>query len=268
MASRIHDDLPPGIPPVTYAPREPRLRRPPFPFIAIAIIAVVGSWVPLVLFARGRVSRSELPRVQLPQDMGSQPKYREQQTSELFVDGRADRPRVVGTVARGKLYEDDHLYRGYQMTGGGQGGKPQVKFFDDFPPQMKVDEALLHRGRERFTIYCSACHGDDGYGHGSVSTRADEIGMPINAASFHTDVVRNRPNGHIFNTITNGIRTMPAYSAQIAAEDRWAIVAYVRALELSQNVPPNMATAAASDAKPDANAAQASSSTSAAAAGR
>jgi len=263
MASRIQDDpLPPGIPPVTYAPREPRLRRPPFPFIALAIIAVVGSWVPLVLFARGRVSRTELPRVQLPQDMGVQPKYREQQTSELFVDGRADRPRVVGTVARGKLYEDDHLYRGYSMQGGGQGGKAQPKFFDDFPPQVKVDEALLHRGRERFTIYCSACHGDDGYGKGSVSARADEIGMPINAASFHTDVVRGRANGHIFNTITNGIRTMPAYSAQIAAEDRWAIVAYVRALELSQNVPANVALGDKHKAEPGAQASSASSSAS------
>jgi mono/diheme cytochrome c family protein len=259
MASRIHDDpLPPGIPPVTYAPREPRLRRPPFPFIALAIVAVVGSWVPLVLFARGRVSRSELPRVQIPQDMGTQPKYREQQSSELFVDGRADRPRVVGTVARGKLDEDDHLYRGYSMQAGGQGGKPQPKFFDDFPPQVKVDQKLLERGRERFTIYCSACHGDDGYGHGPVATRADEIGMPINAASFHTDVVRGRANGHIFNTITNGIRTMPAYSAQIAVEDRWAIVAYVRALELSQNTPANVAMGDDAKAEPGAQASSAS----------
>jgi mono/diheme cytochrome c family protein len=194
--------------------------------------------------------------------MGTQPKYREQQTSELFVDGRADRPRVVGTVARGKLFEDDHLYRGYSMTdAGGQGGKPQVKFFDDFPPQVKVDQHLMERGRERFTIYCSACHGDDGYGKGMVSTRSDEIGMPINAASFHTDVVRGRPNGHIFNTITNGIRTMPAYSAQIPVEDRWAIVAYVRALELSQNAPANVA---AGDGKGEPGA-QASSSSSAAA---
>jgi mono/diheme cytochrome c family protein len=256
MASRIEDDeqLPPGVPPVTYAPREPRLRRPPFPFIAVAIIAVVGSWVPLVLFARGRVSRSEHPRVQLAQDMGTQPKYREQQTNELFVDGRADRPHVVGTVARGKLDDDDHLYRGYTMTPGGQGGKPQVKFFDDFPPQVKVDQALLDRGQQRYTIYCSACHGDDGYGVGPVAQRAIEIGTPINAASFHTDVVRGRANGHIFNTITNGIRNMPAYSAQVPTEDRWAIVAYVRALELSQNAPPNVAAGDAGTGEPGAQA--------------
>jgi mono/diheme cytochrome c family protein len=243
MASRIPDDqLPPGLPPVTYAPGAPRLRRPPFIFIAIGLIFLVGSWVPLVLFARARVSRSELPRVQLAQDMGAQPKYREQQTSELFVDGRADRPHVVGTVAYGKLEEDDHFYRGYAMQpGGGEGGKPLAKFFDDFPQQVKVDEALLKRGRERFNIYCSACHGEDGSGRGPVAVRAEEIQMPINAANFHTDVVRGRPNGHLFNTITNGIRTMPGYSAQIAVEDRWAIVAYVRALQLSQNAPPNVA---------------------------
>jgi mono/diheme cytochrome c family protein len=144
------------------------------------------------------------------------------------------------------------------MQAGGQGGKPQPKFFDDFPPQVKVDQKLLERGRERFTIYCSACHGDDGYGHGPVATRADEIGMPINAASFHTDVVRGRANGHIFNTITNGIRTMPAYSAQIAVEDRWAIVAYVRALELSQNTPANVAMGDDAKAEPGAQASSAS----------
>jgi len=241
MASRIPDDLPPGLPPVTYAPREPRLRRPPFIFIALGLIFLVGSWVPLVLFARARVSRSELPRIQLVQDMGTQPKFREQQTNELFLDGRADRPHVVGTVARGDLQEDDHFYRGYSLRPGGPGGKPQAKFFDDFPQQVKVDDALLRRGRDRFTIYCTACHGDDGSGRGPVAVRSEEIQTPINAANFHTDAVRDRPNGHIFNTITNGIRNMPAYSAQIAVEDRWAIVAYVRALQLSQNAPANVA---------------------------
>jgi mono/diheme cytochrome c family protein len=257
-ASRIPDDLPPDVPPVTFAPREPRLRRPPFVFIALGVIFLVASWVPLVLFARARVSRSELPRVQLAQDMGVQPKFREQQTNELFLDGRADRPRVVGTVARGGLEEDDHFYRGYTLQPGGPGGKPQAKFFDDFPQQVKVDDALLRRGRDRFTIYCTACHGDDGSGRGPVAVRAEEIQMPINAANFHTDAVRDRPNGHIFNTITNGIRNMPAYSAQIAVEDRWAIVAYVRALQLSQNAPANVAVADPPAAR-GAPAAQASS---------
>jgi mono/diheme cytochrome c family protein len=231
------------VPPVTYAPREPALRRPPFWFIAGGLILVVGSWVPLVLFARGRVSTSDEPRVQLAQDMGTQPKFREQQTNPLFLDARADRPQVVGTVAFGKLDDDDHYYHGYTATPGANGGKQEIKFFDDFPQQVKVDQHLLKRGQERFNIYCYVCHGYDGTGRGPVAVRSQEIGMPINAANFHTDVVRGRPNGHIFNTITNGIRNMPGYAAQIPVEDRWAIVAYVRALQLSQNTPPSVADA-------------------------
>src|SRR5438874_1314940 len=104
-----------SLPEATYAVREPRLRRPPFWMISLFIIATVATWVPLVLFARARVTRSELPRVAFIQDMGTQPKYREQQSSEVFADGRADRPRIEGTVARGadKLAEDGNYYRGY-----------------------------------------------------------------------------------------------------------------------------------------------------------
>src|SRR5213593_4284935 len=124
MARFEDEKLPPDVPPVTYAPREPRLRRPPFVFIAIGVIGVVLSWLPLVLFALGRVQRSESPRIQLVQDMGTQPKFREQQTNVLFADGRADRPHIFGTIARGNLQEDDHYYRGYTL-GFGADGKPQ-----------------------------------------------------------------------------------------------------------------------------------------------
>src|SRR5689334_8751039 len=138
MASRIEEPLPPGVPEVTYAPREPRLRRPPFVFIAIGIVAMVASWLPLVLFARGRVQRSQSPRISLVQDMGTQPKFREQQTNDLFADGRSDRPHIAGTVARGAAAleeaEDDHYSRGYTLTGtSAADGKPQVKFLDGFP---------------------------------------------------------------------------------------------------------------------------------------
>lgn len=245
---RIHDDeqLPPGVPPVTYAPREPSLRRPPFWFIALGLVAVVGSWVPLVLFARGRVTRTDEPRVQIPQDMGDQPRYREQQTSVLFADGRADRPRVAGTVARGGLQEDDHYYRGYSRGAAGADGKPgAVKFFDGFPQQVKLSDDLMKRGHERFDIYCSACHGLDGSGRGPVRVRSEEIGQMLPVASLHDPSVRARPDGHIFNTITNGIRNMGPYSSQIPVEDRWAIVAYVRALQASQLMAPGPAAAPA-----------------------
>jgi len=231
MALRIDDDLPPGVPPVTYAPREPRLRRPPFLAIAIAIVAVVGSWVPLVLFARGRVSKSELPRVQLPQDMGTQPKYREQQTNELFVDGRADRPRVVGTVARGKLNEDDHLYRGYTMTQtGGQGGKPQVKFFDDFPEQVKVDQHLMDRGRERYTIYCSACHGDDGYGAGSFAEGSARPTVNFDRAYF-----KRRDPEQVRSAIWHMLDTkrpaMPHFRSTLTEAEARAVIDFLRYAE-------------------------------------
>lgn len=240
MAAHRDETLPPGVPEVTYAPRVPRLRRPPFMFIALGVMLVVASWVPLVLFAKARVERSEEPRIALVQDMGTQPKFREQTTNELFADNRADRPRIEGTIARGDLQEDDHYYRGYSSTTAAD-GKKQVKFFDTFPENVKVTEALLKRGQARFNIYCTACHGYDGYGKGPVEVRSEHLGSPLNAKSLHDDSVRARPVGHIFNTITNGIRNMPSYSAQVPVEDRWAIVAYVRALELSQNAPASMA---------------------------
>src|SRR5436853_40365 len=171
MARFEDEKLPPDVPPVTYAPREPRLRRPPFVFIA-----------------------------------------------------------------RGNLQEDDHYSRGYTITTGAD-GKPQPKFFDGFPQRRQVDRQLIERGQQRFNIYCSVCHGLDGYGKGQIEIRSEQLGTPLNAKSLHDDTVRARSDGHIFNTITNGIRNMPSYSAQIPLDDRWAIVAYVRALQLSQNAP-------------------------------
>ena len=118
------------------------------------------------------------------------------------------------------------------------------------PSQIKVTADFIHRGQERFNIYCSPCHGQSGYGDGPVAARAkmiQEAGAPgrdaqwtvpqdLNAAKIHT-----RPDGHIFNTITNGVRTMPPYDKQISILDRWAIIAYVRALQTSQNAPPELA---------------------------
>jgi len=229
------------IPAVTHAPRPPRLRRPPFWMISLGLVSVVASWVPLVIFARARVIPSDQPRVQFIQDMGIQPKFREQQSNDLFADGRADRLPIPGTVARGHLEEDDQFYRGYSRTGGTR-EKPEVKFFDAFPSQVTVDDALLRRGQQRFDIYCSACHGLDGRGHGAVNERALELMRDpatgtswAPAADLTAANVVARPVGHIYNTINVGIRNMPGYGAQIPAADRWAIVSYVRALQLSQS---------------------------------
>jgi len=227
----------------------PPLPRPPFWLMAIFLVGVVITWVPLAVIARARVSRSEEPRIHILQDMGTQPKYREQQTSEVFADGRADRQRVTGTVARGMLDEDDQYNRGFVRTIDSS-GKSTVRFFDEFPGQVTVNRALLERGQQRFNIYCYVCHGYDGAGNGPVAQRATQLsqieippGDPplvsnwIAPANLLTDTIRGRPNGQIFNTITNGIRSMPPYGTQIPVADRWAIVAYVRALEVAQNAP-------------------------------
>ncbi|HXE54171.1 MAG TPA: cytochrome c [Tepidisphaeraceae bacterium] len=234
-----------NLPKYTYAPRPPKFKRLPFVFVSLALILVVATWIPLVMIARARASVSPFPRVQIIQDMGVQPKYREQQSSDVFADGRADRPEIVGTVAWGRLDADDHYYRGYSMVKDPKTGKMEPKFFDGFPKEVKVDAALLKRGQDRFNIYCSACHGLDGYGHGTVNEiglqlQNEEHGTWVQAADLTKDPVKSRPAGHIYNTINVGIRNMPPYGPQIPVHDRWAIVAYVRALQLAQDAPSSL----------------------------
>lgn len=239
-----------NIPVVTYAPRPPRLRRPPFIFISVGLVSIVASWVPLVIFARARVVPTSEPRVSLIQDMGVQPKFREQQSSTVFADGRADRLPVPGTVARGHAETDDQFYRGYSRPSKPHRKERVLNFFGSFPEQVKVDEAFIRRGQQRFNIYCTACHGLDGKGHGPVNSRALELmdADPLStkwtqAADLTSGEVPNRPVGHIYNTINVGIRNMPGYGAQIAdPADRWAIVAYVKALQSAQ--PPEAPAAA------------------------
>jgi mono/diheme cytochrome c family protein len=244
--------------PTYYAPVEmpiPRLPRPPFWMIALALVMVVVTWLPLAIIARARVSLSSEPRIQIMQDMGIQPKFREQEINTLFEDDRAMRPHIPGTVARGSLEpeEQDNYYHGFVRQNDGS-GKWTVVFADSLPQRLYNSpkgvkagmKALLARGQQRFNIYCYVCHGYDGSGRGPVNQRAMELkaidtdpqhplGMNWTpAAQITSDVIRAEPDGKIFNTITNGIRTMPSYGAQIPVDDRWAIVAYVRALQLSQ----------------------------------
>ena len=217
-----------------------RLGRPPFWMIAMFLVLVVVSWIPLVVAARRRVSLSESPPLHLVQDMDNQPKYKAQHHSVVFADGRADRPPVPGTVARGKLAADDHYDRGYATSLAGD-GKIQVSFFKGFPKQVKVDQALLDRGQQVFNVYCTPCHGMGGYGDGPVNQRAIDLRDPkwVQAASLHDANVKARPEGHLYNTINVGIRNMAGYGSQIQVPDRWAVVAYVRALQLSQDAPPD-----------------------------
>jgi mono/diheme cytochrome c family protein len=135
------------------------------------------------------------------------------------------RPPVEGAIARGDLQADDHLVRGVV----------EGQWAEGFP--MTVTEAVMQRGRERYDVYCATCHGLSGDGDGMTTLRAQKRQEPtwIPPVSLHSEVVVQQPVGRIYNTITNGIRSMPAYAAQISVEDRWAIVAYVRALQRSRN---------------------------------
>jgi mono/diheme cytochrome c family protein len=136
-------------------------------------------------------------------------------------------------------------WRGHAARDGRLHGVVSEVWIEQIP--VPVTEQLLRRGRERYDIYCSPCHGLAGQGDGMVAKRADALqeGTWTPPASFHTELVRGRPVGHLFNSITNGIRNMPGYGPQIAVEDRWAIVAYLRALQRSQSatvedVPPEL----------------------------
>jgi mono/diheme cytochrome c family protein len=150
------------------------------------------------------------------QDMHDQPKYIAMRESTFFPDARSARPLVEGTVARGHLRDDDLLYTGKAN------GAPSAVF--PFP----VDASVMARGRERFDVFCAPCHGRTGEGDGMVVLRGYR-----RPPSIHQDRLRDAPAGHFFDVITNGFGAMPDYAVQIKAADRWAIVAYVRALQLS-----------------------------------
>jgi len=194
--------------------------------ISIVVILVALSWIPVALALRARTVKKTEPRIHIIQDMDNQPKVKAQSRMMLFADRRGMRPPVQGTVARGSVLDDPALELGRAADD---------SWVEESP--VPVTMSLLERGRQRFDIYCSPCHGLSGYGDGFVSQRADQLqeGTWTPPTSFHTDLVRTRPDGHLFNTISNGIRNMPSYGSQIPVDDRWAIVAYVRALQRSQN---------------------------------
>jgi mono/diheme cytochrome c family protein len=152
------------------------------------------------------------------QDMHDQPKYKAYRPSPFFADGREVRPLVADTVARGHLDDNMLLYT----------GKVGEKFADTFPFAVTAD--VLHRGQERFNIYCSPCHDRTGSGGGMIVRRGYR-----RPPAFHIDRLRQQPAGYFFDVITHGFGVMPNYAQQIPPHDRWAIVAYVRALQLSQH---------------------------------
>lgn len=152
------------------------------------------------------------------QDMHDQPRYRPLAASSFFPDGRSARPLVDGTVARGKLKTDTRLHK----------GKDGDAFVTQIP--LPVTRQLLARGQDRYNIYCTPCHSAIGDGEGMVVKRGFK-----HPPSYHIDRLRNQPVGYFYDVIANGFGAMPSYASRIPVEDRWAIVSYVRALQLSQN---------------------------------
>lgn len=232
-----------------------RFNRVPTWLVYLLVIAVVGSWLPLAGAVRARFMKSEKPPVHLLLDMDQQPRFGPQDTNPLFVNNMSSRPPIPGTVARGNLQDDDFFYRGYQPAGTTPEGVVQVEWLEGFPEQVTVDAAFIAKGKELWARYCYLCHGFDGYGNGPVHQRAQqniaENPNWIQPSSLHDAARRERPEGHIYNTINNGIRSMAGYGSQIPApEDRWAIVAYVRALQLSQNAPADAVPAEIRDSIP------------------
>ena len=152
------------------------------------------------------------------QKMANQPRYDPYEQSDFFADGMASRPRIEGTVARGEMSSNAFL----------DTGKINGQYADGYP--VPVTAELINRGHERFDIYCAQCHGRVGDGNGMIPSRGYR-----KPPSFHIDRLRTATTGHYFDVMTNGFGAMPPYGTMIGPGDRWAIIAYIRALQLSQN---------------------------------
>ncbi len=216
----------------------------PRPLLFIGASLALLLLVPPFAIARIRATPSTGRPIHLIWDMDMQAKFKPQSENVLFADERAMRPPVAGAVAVGEANLDTHRVDG--VVNG--------QWAASLPAGLNADKAFLERGQARFNIYCAPCHGYAGYGDGMVNQRAmtllaNTAGPPdgtawVQAKSVHDETVRSQPVGQIFHTIGAGIRTMAGYGAQIPVEDRWAIAAYVKALQLSQNaslqdVPPD-----------------------------
>jgi len=183
-----------------------------FVFSILAVLSIAGF----------RGSKSKLPPWEIFPDMDRQARYKPQGASPFFEDGRGDRPPVPGAVAFQSFIED-----AYFVT-----GKVDGEFGRGFP--VPVNHELMALGREKYNIFCVVCHGESGDGRGV--TKAQSLSMPMIAtASYHDNRLREMPEGEIFNTVTNGKNTMSAYGAKLRVQERWAVIAYLRALQRAQN---------------------------------
>lgn len=182
---------------------------------------LTGLVLVALLVAGCRGTRSGNEPIDPNLDMDFQQKFGPQQTNPFFEDNAAMRTPVPGTVARGDLRENSALYRGRGSDGA---------YVERIP--IAVNRRVLERGQERYNIYCTPCHGRTGAGDGIIM-RGDYGYTP--APSYHIDRLRQAPDGYLYDVIARGVRTMPGYGQKVPVKDRWAIVAYIRALQRSQN---------------------------------
>ncbi len=182
-------------------------------------IAVLLFIAATVMGCRGQ--KSEKPPVMPQQNMAFQERFNAQQENPFFEDNRSMRMPVEGTISRGNMRDNPTVYEGVDDEG---------EYVDEIP--MEVTKSFLYRGKERYDIFCQACHGGTGDGQGIIME--GQYGY-VPAPTFHRGASYDMPEGELYSAIANGIRSMPSYGSQIPVEDRWAIVAYIRALQQSQN---------------------------------
>lgn len=250
----------------------------PKAFSIAGVLIFTLMFVPPAVIFKALGTKSHEPRMHVNPDMDRQFKYRAQTASpqiagDFFIDGRAMRPDVEGSVARGELYASSEIYKGFNEAAEGVAqvsptsshfvstqdpakdeeskehgddhgddkapaeatGEP--KWVTEFP--IPVNKKMIQRGQQRFNIYCSVCHGYEGDGNGAVAKRATELSLIGKSAwippkSFYDPKVVEQPIGRIFDTISNGRGGMGPYSSQITVEDRWAIVLYLKALQATR----------------------------------
>ncbi len=179
---------------------------------------VIASLAVGLAGCRGAIS--EEPPIHWQQNMDQQNRYEAQEENDFFDDNRGMRPHVEGTVAYGTLGADDHLHRG--IVDGAQAAT--------MPKSIELNRELLERGQDRYNIFCAPCHDGAGTGDGIIVQRGF-----MKPPSFHEERVRGIPVGGLYDIVTSGVRNMPAYRAQIGLKDRWAVAAYVRALQISRS---------------------------------
>jgi mono/diheme cytochrome c family protein len=188
-------------------------------FVVVAAVSVLGF----------RGSETTRPPLEVFPDMDRQPKYKAQAASAFFADGRADRPTPAGVVAYGRSYAakdekflgaDDHLYRGINAD---------ASYARGFPQGVELNAQFLQLGQQKYTIYCAPCHGALGDGNGITK----QYGMG-STPTYHDDRLRGVPEGEIYHVITAGKGNMLSYADKLEPKERWAVVAYVRALQRAQ----------------------------------